>query len=450
MPQSTLQDMLAAKERRSALRSRMHKEHNSVCVTLSMNIPGAEKLSTGVKALFRHAVMRIGEVLPVRAMCSVEESSGPYAVFAVENESHAAKQLAVTIEDGISYGRLLDLDVYDPFGAPVSIPERQNGRSCFLCSRPYAVCMREQTHSAEEIAAAVHAMLDDFYADMSRHISPRAEACASLGIEALLFEAAAHPSPGLVDPLHTGSHDDMDFFLFLKSTATLAHGLGRCAEAGIRHEAHPAELLPVLRRIGVETEQSMFQVTEGVNVQKGALFSMGLTLGASGILLKNSIPLTPEAISETLQRMTAGLVARELENVEPETAGESAYRLYGITGIRGEMEKGIPSVIRLGLPALEVSLARGEACNRALIRTLIALMAEVDDTTVLHRARSIEILRDVQNKARMLQASGRLDDNDWQNAVWEMDADLVRSNLSPGGSADLLAITWYLHRAKTI
>jgi len=442
--------MLAAKERRSILRFRMHEEHRSVCVTLSMNIPGTEKLSTGVRALFRHAVMRIGEVLPVRAMCSVEEITGPYAVFAVEKEPYSAKQLAVAIEDGTRYGRLLDLDVYDISGAPVLIPERKNGRPCFLCSRPFAVCMRERTHIAGEIAGAVHAMLDDFYADMSRNLSPLAEACGALGIEALLFEAAAHPSPGLVDPLHTGAHDDMDFYLFLKSTAALAYGLGRCAEAGMRHETHPAELLPVLRRIGLDTEQIMFQSTEGVNTQKGALFSMGLILGVSGLLLKNGIPLIPERLSETLQKMTSGLVARELENVTPVTGGEAAYKAYGITGIRGEMERGIPSVIRFGLPALKASLARGETCNRALIRTLIALMAEVDDTAVLHRARSIETLRNVQNKARLLQASGRLDDNDWQNAVWEMDADLVRSNLSPGGSADLLAITWYLHRANTI
>ena len=450
MPQTTLQDMLAAKERRSALRSRMQEEYHSVCVTLTMNIPGAEKFPAGTRALFRHAVMRIGEVLPVRAMCSIEEVAGPYAVFAVEKEPYAAKQLAAAIEDGTRYSRLLDLDVYDLSGAPVSMPERKNGRPCFLCSRPSAVCMREQTHNAGEIAAAVRAMFDDFYAFMSRNLSPQAEACAALGIEALLFEAAARPSPGLVDPLHTGAHDDMDFFLFLKSTAALALGLGRCAEAGIRHEAHPAELLPVLRRIGIETEQSMFQATEGVNAQKGALFSMGLILAASGILLKNGVSLTPEKISETLQRMTAGLTARELENVEPVTAGEAAYKMYGITGIRGEMEKGIPSVIRFGLPALQAALARGESCNRALIRTLIALMAEVDDTAVLHRARSIEALRDVQNKAHLLQASGRLDDSDWENAVWEMDAELVRNNLSPGGSADLLAITWYLHRAKTI
>jgi len=450
MPERRLQEMLAAREQRSALRDRMREEHHSVCLTLSINMPGAEKLTPEVRALFRHTVARLGEVLPIRAMYSVEERTGPYAVFALAAQTAPAKEQAAAIEEETSYGRLLDLDVYDLSGNRVSLVGRESGRPCFLCPRPSAECMREQRHGAEEIAGAVQAMFDDFFADQSRTISSGAETCAALGVEALLFEAAAHPSPGLVDPLHNGSHDNMDFFLFLKSTAALAHGLGRCAEAGLRHETSPPKLLPILRRIGIETEQRMFRATEGVNTQKGALFSMGLVLGASGLVLRNALPLTPEAIGERVRQIAVGMVARELENATPKTAGEAAYTKYGVTGVRGEMEQGLPSVIRFGLPALNKSLAREESPNRALIHALTALMAEVDDTTILHRARSIDALRRVQNLSRLLLASGRLESNDWQQAAWELDAELVRNGLSPGGSADLLAVTWYLHRISAI
>ncbi|MCC8194414.1 MAG: triphosphoribosyl-dephospho-CoA synthase, partial [Deltaproteobacteria bacterium] len=121
---------------------------------------------------------------------------------------------------------------------------------------------------------------------------------------------------------------------------------------------------------------------------------------------------------------------------------------YGIAGIRGEVEAGLPSVLKAGLPALESALARGEECNRALIRALIALMAEVDDTTILARSPGLESLRTVQEKARAVQESGVLDQTAWRDAMWELDAALVSRNLSPGGSADLLALTWFLHRAK--
>ena len=449
MAKITASDILASRDRRNAMRVAMSGEHPGVCVVLSLNIPGEDKLSPRVRALYTYAVARILDAFQVRAMRGVEEITGPYAVFSVAEEAVAAKGAAIGIEESASHCRLMDLDVYDAGGTPVSGHGRDSGRACFLCSRPAAVCMRERNHTAGEIAEAVNAMFTDFHAAMSRTISSRAEACAALGLEALLHEAAASPSPGLVDPLHTGAHADMDFFTFQKSSAALAHGLGRCAEAGLRHESHPAGLLPVLRRIGLETEKAMFRSTDGVNTQKGALFSMGLLLGASGLLLRQGTPLEPENISAMLRRMTEGLVERELHNVPPKTAGEKAFTDHGIAGIRGEMERGLPSLLTCGLPTLEAALAQGQSCNHALIRTLIALMSVVDDTTIIYRAKSIAALRDVRKKARELLESGRLDHADWRDAVWELDKELVRKNISPGGSADLLAATWYLHRIKT-
>ena len=445
----SLRDMLAAKERRSAVRADMQAAHPGVCVSLSLNIPGAEKLTARTRALFRHACDCVTEVFEIRTMHAAVEATGPWALCAVAEEPGAAKAKAAAIEEATEYGRLLDIDVYDAFGEPVSRGERENGRACFLCERPAAVCMREGSHSTAELARAVDAMFVTFYAEMSRCVSPAAAFCASLGIEALLFEAAAHPSPGLVDPFHSGSHKDMDFFTFQASTAALAHALARCAEAGIRHDSHPATLLPVLRRIGLEAERDMLRATQGVNTQKGALFSMGLVLGASGLLIKEGAALKADAVAATLQRMTAGITARELGKEKAGTAGEEAYRRYGISGIRGEVERGLPCVLRFGLPALEKALAGGKDRNRALIVTLISLMAEVDDTTIIHRAGSAEALAAVRRKAALLLGSGALDTDGWQEAVRQLDAELVRDNISPGGSADLLAITWYLHRAAT-
>lgn len=444
----TLEELLAAKENRALRRERMQAEHPGTCLSLSVNMPGPEKDSPRIRALFRHALLRIGTALPVAAALSVQGKAGPHAVLAVEAGAEAAKEAAVALESERPWGRLLDIDVYGPSGAAVSSPARGPGRTCFLCPELAVACMRERRHTPEAVMAGVEALFTAFHADMSRDVSEPAARLASLGLEAMLHEAASAPSPGLVDPFHSGSHADMDFFTFQRSSAALASGLARCAEAGIRHGGEPRALLPVLRAIGVEAEQAMFRATNGVNTQKGLLFSLGLALGAAGLLVRDGTPVTPEAVSALLREMAAGLVARELGGNAPRTAGERMYRDFGISGIRGEVEAGLPSVLGAGLPTLENALARGEGCNRALIRALVALMAEVDDTTILARSPRLESLRTVQEKAREVLRSGLLDRDSWQDALWALDAAFVKENLSPGGSADLLALTWFLHRAR--
>lgn len=445
----TLTELLEAKEARAARRARMLAEYPGTCVSLSVNIPGAEKDSPRIRALFRHGLSRIEAVLPVAACASVQEKAGPHAVLSVIGDAAKVKETACRLEAETNHARLLDIDVYDPSGAAVSSPLRGPGRPCFVCDNLAVACMREKRHSLAETMAGVERLFVSFFADMSRSISEPAARYASLGLEAMLHEVASAPSPGLVDPFHSGSHNDMDFFTFQRSSAALAYGLARCAEAGIRHDGEPGGLLSVLRMIGIEAEKDMFRATGGINTQKGLLFSMGLALGATGLLVRDENPVTPEALGAVLRAMTAGLVARELGG-EARTAGERMFRAFGISGIRGEIEAGLPSVLKAGLPTLEKSLARGEECNRALIRTLVALMAEVDDTTILSRSPTLESLRLVQEKARAMHHSGLLDQDSWRDALWELDAEFVSRNLSPGGSADLLALTWYMHRACQI
>ncbi|MDR1776335.1 MAG: triphosphoribosyl-dephospho-CoA synthase CitG [Desulfovibrio sp.] len=450
MSEVSPQELLDAKEARVARRGRFQEKHPGTCVSLSLNMPGPIKDSPRIRTLFRHALERVGATLDVSALLSAHEKTGPHAVFAVEGEPAAVKELACRLESETEYARLLDIDVYDREGKAVSSPGRGAGRTCFVCGDLAIACQRERRHDPAEIMARVEKFFTAFHADMSRSISAKAAYYGSLGIESMLCEAAASPSPGLVDPFHSGSHRDMDFFTFQRSSAAIAFGLTRCVEAGIRHQGADEALLPVLRAIGLEAEKDMFRATGGVNTQKGLLFSLGLALGATGLLVGSGASVTPEAVCARLREMTKGIVARELEaaRAAPETAGERMYRAYGISGIRGEMEAGLPSVINTGLPTLRRALDGGEESNRAMIRALVSLMAVVDDTTILARASGFDALGMVQAKAGELQNSGLLDSPDWREAVLALDAELVRRNLSPGGSADLLALTWFMHKVE--
>lgn len=83
--------------------------------------------------------------------------------------------------------------------------------------------------------------------------------------------------------------------------------------------------------------------------------------------------------------------------------------------------------------------------NLALLQTLLHLMAWNDDTNLVSRG-GLAGLNFVQQEAqRLLWQGGVLADGGLE-ALRQFDDELIARHLSPGGSADLLAVTWFYPR----
>ena len=123
------------------------------------------------------------------------------------------------------------------------------------------------------------------------------------------------------------------------------------------------------------------------------------------------------------------------------TAGEVLYLLYGITGIRGEAERGFPHV-GLALHALEAHGAARDL-NTAMAHCLLELVQAMDDTNILWRG-GPQGLRHAANSARAALAAGGVRTPVGQAAMRRMSADFARKRLSPGGCADILAVSVFL------
>ena len=109
-------------------------------------------------------------------------------------------------------------------------------------------------------------------------------------------------------------------------------------------------------------------------------------------------------------RNDAGLTENELSGLQadrPLTAGERLYQAYGITGIRGEVEAGFPSVRQNGLPGLKEAFAKGAGLNDALVHALVHLMTVVQDSNVIWRGGYAK-LPFVQQRARDILAQGSI------------------------------------------
>jgi triphosphoribosyl-dephospho-CoA synthase len=97
---------------------------------------------------------------------------------------------------------------------------------------------------------------------------------------------------------------------------------------------------------------------------------------------------------------------------------------------------------------LRKSRRQGVAEERARLNALAAIIAELDDTCLLHRAGLIALTLAKLGAKRILAAGGVATDEGFC-ALKELDRTLVALNASPGGSADLLAGVLFLDRIES-
>lgn len=278
-----------------------------------------------------------------------------------------------------------------------------------------------------------------------------------LAVTALLGEVWASPKPGLVDRENTGAHRDMTYQCFVDSARALQHCFTQCAQAGaafpaantpavlqhagdLPHSDDLKQLAARLRSIGLAGEVAMYQATGGVNTHKGAIFSMGILCAAAA-----AIPLYQTNDAETLKSLqsTAASIAAELlaDDSAEQTNGKRVLQETGAGGIRAEALGGFDTAFSVGLPALTEALQSGLCENDAMVYTLLRIIAATEDSNLVHRG-GVEGMDFAKREARKLTESGPAAMN--LAAIRETDRKFIERNLSPGGSADLLALTLFL------
>ena len=440
----SLMEMLEAREKR-AWRQRELLKLGRTMICFTMNIAGPIKNSPLIGSGYDLGKRLLLGQLDVAGVAvsdfeEVREKTGYECILLADAEPLAVKAITAELEDCAPIGRLFDMDVLRPDGSKV---ERQElglpGRRCLLCGESAQVCARSRKHSVEELQAKTREILREAVDEADSREAAR-YAC-----QALLYEVAITPKPGLVDRENSGSHRDMDFFTFQASAAALQPYFAQCVRIG-RQGGAPEKTLRALRLPGKLAEAEMRRATVGVNTHKGAIFSMGILCGALG-RLDREIWGNPDRILDECAAMAKGIVSEDYRGLTPETAktaGQKLYLRYGITGVRGQAEAGFPAVREVGLPALYTALGMGMDINEAGCAALLELIVHTADTNMIHRGGYEGMLR-----ARLAVKSALERDGFYsRRTLEELDAYFIENNLSPGGSADLLALTLLLFFLK--
>jgi triphosphoribosyl-dephospho-CoA synthase len=185
----------------------------------------------------------------------------------------------------------------------------------------------------------------------------------------------------------------------------------------------------------------MLEVTAGINTHRGAIFGMGLLCAAAGFREAYGVSgsLGDIVASRWGEQILAGPVALH-------SHGALAARRYGAGGARIEAAAGFPSLYGHGLPALAAGRTLAPEDGEAVrVHVCMVLIAHVGDTNLLHRG-GPEGLLFAQQEARRFLAAGSIGQPGWLDAARDVHDAFVARRLSPGGCADLLAMTLFVDR----
>jgi triphosphoribosyl-dephospho-CoA synthase len=268
-------------------------------------------------------------------------------------------------------------------------------------------------------------------------VVPTPDTLADLAAWALVEEAELTPKPGLVDQRGPGAHRDLDLETLRRSARALRPAFRAMAEAAQGRQPDQS-LREELAAIGRAGEIRMMTATGGSNAHRGAIWALGLLLAGTVIVGPTAPPHIAAAAAE---------IARWPDRFAPQAPsnGETVRQAHGAAGARGEAQAGFPHVVAVALPALRAARGAGASETEARLNALLAVMASLDDTCLLHRG-GRPALEAAQAGARTVLAAGGTATPAGRAALQALDADLLARWVSPGGSADLLAATLFLDR----
>jgi triphosphoribosyl-dephospho-CoA synthase len=261
-------------------------------------------------------------------------------------------------------------------------------------------------------------------------------------VRALVEEADLTPKPGLVDRRGSGAHADMNLGMLHRSAYSLLATFTAIATRAFGAEEN-ISLRKSLSELGRDGERTMLRITGGVNTHRGAIWTLGLLCAGAAMLAGKE--QTPEKICAKSARI-ARLRDSYTSNIP--THGQQAHCQYGVLGARGEAEGGFRHIVEIGLPMLKKSRLQGLAEEHARLNALVAIIAELNDTCLLHRGGLSALTLAKRGAMRILDLGGVATDEGFC-AMEELDRQLVQLRASPGGSADLLAGVLFLDFIET-
>jgi triphosphoribosyl-dephospho-CoA synthase len=261
-----------------------------------------------------------------------------------------------------------------------------------------------------------------------------------MAVSALIEEAELTPKPALVDCRGSGAHYDLDLVLLRRSALSLRPGFVDIARVAAV-EKSPLRVREEIGQIGRDMERCMLDATDGSNAHRGAIWALGLLVAAVAMRRSDRNPFRVATAAATLATLPDLFAPHLLSN------GEKVRLRFGATGARAEAQAGFPHAIQFGLPMLRAGRVRAVSEDCARLDALMAIMARLDDTCLLHRG-GMAAVQTAKRGALAVLAIGGTAMPAGMERLHRLHNELMTLWASPGGSADLLGVTLFLDRLE--
>jgi holo-ACP synthase CitX len=399
-------------------------ENSPMVLLIKANIPGNNKniwISKYLVLLFKRILEHTCE--PCESY-SFESMDGPYVmIYLPQDDPLSIKHFLMHIEETHPLGRFIDLDLFNNPTKSISRSDIDAPlRTCIMCNQPAIECMRNHNHSTLDI-------MDYIEEKTTSYLLNDIKKLIDLSI---LTELELEDKFGLVTKTSSGSHPDMDYNLMVKAKNAIIDDLIEIYKLSLEDNSLD-QLFPLAKEIGINAEKNMLKVTHGINCYKGLITVLGFACLSSGYALKHQQNFSD--IFDNIKILSKDLKFNSYESSH--TFGMKAYQKYQFLGIRGELHHGLPTVNNILKSYNHLSLDDSTNLRKAL-RDIITLC---EDTVFLKRSHTLKNYDQIKNEISLLDMDNLIDIKDFTQKM-------ISSNISFGGSADLLVTAIFLLNIK--
>ncbi len=165
-PAVSLDELLAARERRAGRQAALLERHAAPLVCLTIVMPGPVKANAWTERALLEGMARLDRLCTREGWAVLAQehhlpASGPEAFYAIGADAASVKAATIGLEDAQPIGRLWDFDVIE---AGMVILSRQTfglpPRRCLVCDRPARECGRARRHPLNLLLTAIGTIID--------------------------------------------------------------------------------------------------------------------------------------------------------------------------------------------------------------------------------------------------------------------------------------------------